>query len=251
MDKEKKFYSTKRKFINDGVFRAEVNELLQKAFADFGFSGIEVNFSKGKTEVRVLVSKFNQLMSRELKDTTNSIKVNELRGLIEQRFGFNKENSNHKFSLHLKRTFHRGIEAQEQAEHLKKRLLMGTPARSAAMNVIRNMLNKGAKGCEVIISGKLRQQRAKSMKYKDGFMIHTGQPKKVFISSAVRHLELKQGIMGIIVKIMLPYNPDVNKGKGFGVGVPLPDVITFKEQKNDEREERYDNRRERRNRQRD
>lgn len=190
-------------------------------------------------------------MSRELKDTTNSIKVNELRGLIEQRFGFNKENSNHKFSLHLKRTFHRGIEAQEQAEHLKKRLLMGTPARSAAMNVIRNMLNKGAKGCEVIISGKLRQQRAKSMKYKDGFMIHTGQPKKVFISSAVRHLELKQGIMGIKVKIMLPYNPDVNKGKGFGVGVPLPDVITFKEQKNDEREERYDNRRERRNRQRD
>jgi len=249
MDKEKKFYSTKRKFINDGVFRAEVNELLQKAFADFGFSGIEVNFSKGKTEVRVLVSRFNQLMSRELKDTTNSIKVNELRGLIEQRFGFNREGSNHKFSLHLKRTFHRGIEAQEQAEHLKKRLLMGTPARSAAMNVIRNMLNKGAKGCEVIISGKLRQQRAKSMKYKDGFMIHTGQPKKVFISSAVRHLELKQGIMGIKVKIMLPYNPEVNKGKGFGVGEPLPDVITFKEIKR-EGEENYDGEDRRYNRQR-
>ena len=240
---EKKFYTTKRKFINDGVFRAEVNELLQKAFADFGFSGIEVNFSKGKTEVRVLVSKFNLLMSRELKDTTNSIKVNELKGLIEQRFGFNSEkNQNHKFTLHLKRTYHRGIEAQEQAEHLKKRLLMGTPARSAAMNVIRNMLNKGAKGCEVIISGKLRQQRAKSMKYKDGFMIHTGQPKKVFISSAVRHLELKQGIMGIKVKIMLPYNPEANKGKGFGIPEPIPDVITFKEPKNEEREERYERR---------
>ena len=248
MQKEKKFYSTKRKFINDGVFRAEVNELLQKAFADFGFSGIEVNFAKGKTEVRVLVSRFNQLMSRELKDSANSIKVNELRGLIEQRFGFNGDNE-HKFTLHLKRTYHRGIEAQEQAEHLKKRLLMGTPARSAAMNVIRNMLNKGAKGCEVIISGKLRQQRAKSMKYKDGFMIHTGQPKKVYISSAVRHLELKQGIMGIKVKIMLPYNPEVNKGKGFGVGVPLPDVITFKEIKR-EGDENYDGEDRRYNRQR-
>jgi len=247
---EKKFYTTKRKFINDGVFRAEVNELLQKAFADFGFSGIEVNFSKGKTEVRVLVSKFNLLMSRELKDTTNSIKVNELKGLIEQRFGFNSEkNQNHKFTLHLKRTYHRGIEAQEQAEHLKKRLLMGTPARSAAMNVIRNMLNKGAKGCEVIISGKLRQQRAKSMKYKDGFMIHTGQPKKVYISSAVRHLELKQGIMGIKVKIMLPYNPDANKGKGFGIPEPIPDVITFKEPKAEE--ERYERRDRRDNRRRD
>ena len=227
---EKKFCSTKRKFINDGVFRAEVNELLQGALAEFGFSGIEVNFTKGKTEVRVLVSQFNKLMDAKAK---SGIKINELKGLIEQRFGFNR-NQEHKFSLVVKRTSHRGIEAQEQAEYLKKRLLMGTPARSAAMNVIRNMLNKGAKGCEVIISGKLRQQRAKSMKYKDGFMIHTGQPQKVFISAAVRHLELRQGIMGIKVKIMLPYNPAAASGKGFGIPHPLPDVITFKENKPEE-----------------
>ena len=230
---EKKFYSTKRKFINDGVFRAEVNELLQTALADFGFSGIEVNFTKGKTEVRVLVSQFNKLMNPEAK---TSIKVNELKGLIEQRFGFNR-NPEHKFSLFVKRTFHKGIEAQEQAEYLKKRLLMGTPARSAAMNVIRNMLNKGAKGCEVIISGKLRQQRAKSMKYKDGFMIHTGQPKNVFISAAVRHLELRQGIMGIKVKIMLPHNLNADSGKGFDIPHTLPDVITFKEQKNEDEDQ--------------
>ena len=37
---------------------------------------------------------------------------------------------------------------------------------------------------------------------------------------------------------MLPYNPEANKGRGFGIGEPLPDVITFKEQKNEEREER-------------
>jgi len=230
---EKKFCSTKRKFINDGVFRAEVNELLQCALAEFGFSGIEVNFTKGKTEVRVLVSQFNKLMNPEAK---YAIKINELKGLIEQRFGFNR-NPDHKFSLVVKKTFHRGIEAQEQAEYLKKRLLMGTPARSAAMNVIRNMLNKGAKGCEVIISGKLRQQRAKSMKYKDGFMIHTGQPQKTYISAAVRHLELRQGIMGIKVKIMLPYNPDGASGRGFGITTPLPDVITFKEKKNEEEEQ--------------
>ena len=238
---EKKYLSTKRKFINDGVFRAEVNDLLQCALADFGFSGIEVNFTKGKTEVRVLVSQFGKLMNTQAK---TDIKINELKGLIEQRFGFNR-NPDHKFSLSVKRTFHRGVEAQEQAEYLKKRLLMGTPARSAAMNVIRNMLNRGAKGCEVIISGKLRQQRAKSMKYKDGFMIHTGQPQKVFISSAVRHLELRQGIMGIKVKIMLPYNPDAANGKGFGVSFPLPDVITFKDKKEEEQQEQREPRRRR------
>lgn len=43
--------------------------------------------------------------------------------------------------------------------------------------------------------------------------------------------------MGIKVKIMLPYNPDAASGKGFGIPTPLPDVITFKEQKNEEEQE--------------
>ena len=31
----------------------------------------------------------------------------------------------------------------------------------------------GAKGCEVIVSGKLRGQRAKSMKFKEGYMVNS------------------------------------------------------------------------------
>ena len=227
---DKKLFSTKRKFVADGVFRAEVNELLMTALADFGFSGIEVNFTKGATEVRVLVSRFRELTDPS---TIKGIKINELKGLIEQRFGFNK-NPSHKFILSAKRTNHMGINAQEQAEYLKKRLLIGIPVRSAAMNVIRNMIHKGAKGCEVIISGKLRQQRAKSMKFKDGYMIHTGEPKRTFIDVAVRHIELRQGIMGVKVKIMLPYNPVAALGRGFGIPTNLPDVITFKEEKEEE-----------------
>ena len=114
---------------------------------------------------------------------------------------------------------------------------MGIPAGSAAMNVIRNMINRGDKCCQVIISGKLRQQRAISIKYKDGFMIHTGQTKRVFISSAVRHLELRQGIMGIKVKIILPHNLNADSGKGFDIPHTLPDVIIFKEQKKEDEDQ--------------
>ena len=32
-------------------------------------------------------------------------------------------------------------------------------------------MESGAKGCEVVISGKLRAARAKAMKFTDGFMI--------------------------------------------------------------------------------
>ncbi|RYR08821.1 hypothetical protein Ahy_B05g076660 isoform E [Arachis hypogaea] len=53
-------------------------------------------------------------------------------------------------------------------------------------------MKNGAKGCEVIVSGKLRAQRAKSMKFKDGYMISSGQPVKNCIDSAVRHVLLRQ-----------------------------------------------------------
>ena len=219
--------STQKKFVADGVFKAEVNQLLQKALCEFGYSGLEVNFTKNFTEIRVLVSKFNDLI-----DPTKQagIKIKELKGLIEQRYNLV---SNPDFSLKLiaKKANHRGVNSQEQCEYLKKKLLLGIPVRSAALNVIKQVLKQGARGCEVIVSGKLRQQRAKSVKFKDGYMIHTGEPRRVFLDISYRHVFLKQGIIGVKVKIMMPYNPLVAEGKGFGIAKPLPDVITFNDEK--------------------
>jgi ribosomal protein S3 len=46
--------------------------------------------------------------------------------------------------------------------------------------------------CQVIVSGKLRAQRAKSMKFKDGYMISSGHPVNQYIDGAVRHVLLRQ-----------------------------------------------------------
>jgi hypothetical protein len=73
----------------------------------------------------------------------------------------------------------------------------------AVSAVIKMAVDKDkAKGCEVIISGKLSQQRAKSMKFKKGYMISSGQAKKDYLETAIRHVILKQGVMGVKVKIM-------------------------------------------------
>ncbi len=60
-------------------------------------------------------------------------------------------------------------------------------------------MESGAKGCEVIVSGKLRAQRAKAMKFKDGYMISSGNPVNDYIDGAVRHVMLRQGVLGIKV----------------------------------------------------
>lgn len=50
------------------------------------------------------------------------------------------------------------------------------PTRSACYGVLRFVMESGAKGCEVIVSGKLRAQRAKAMKFKDGYMARQNNP---------------------------------------------------------------------------
>ncbi len=71
----------------------------------------------------------------------------------------------------------------------------------ACYGVLRFVMESGAKGCEVVVSGKLRAARAKSMKFTDGFMIHSGQPAIEFVDYAVRHVMLRQGVLGIKVKM--------------------------------------------------
>jgi ribosomal protein S3 len=66
-------------------------------------------------------------------------------------------------------------------------------------------MESGAKGCEVVVSGKLRAARAKSMKFTDGFMIHSGQPAREFVDYAVRHVLLRQGVLGIKVKMYVRF----------------------------------------------
>jgi len=85
-------------------------------------------------------------------------------------------------------------------------------------------MDSKAKGVELTISGKLRGQRAKSMKFRDGYMIKSGQPSADYVDVATRHVLLRQGVLGIRVAIMLPWDPE---GK-MGPSKPLPDCVEIK-----------------------
>merc|ERR1711920_236611 len=149
-----------------------------------------------------------------------SRKTNEISSLIQKIYGFEENQVTIKWEVIKVK----GQSAQAQAEMLKTKLLKGIAVRSAALSIINTTIRFGdATGCEVIISGKMRVQRAKVMKYKSGYLISTGQPKKDYIDTAVKHCFFKQGIIGVKVKIMLPYDPSGKKG----VRKPLPDAVVI------------------------
>ncbi len=91
-------------------------------------------------------------------------------------------------------------------------------------------MENNAKGCEVIISGKLRAARAKAMKFKEGYMVKSGDNVNHYIDEAVRHLKLKQGTCGIKVRIMKPYDPTGRNG----ASAKPADVIKITEPKEEE-----------------
>merc|ERR1712029_598279 len=80
-----------------------------------------------------------------------------------------------------------------------------------------------------LFSGKLRGQRAKAMKFVDGLMIHSGDPCNDYVDTACRRVLLRQGVLGIKVKIMLPWDP---AGK-MGPKKPLPDHVSIVEPKDE------------------
>merc|ERR1711907_801251 len=112
--------------------------------------------------------------------------------------GFSKKG----VELYAERVFSRGLCAQAQTESLRYKLLGGLAVRRACYGVLRFIMESGAKGCEVIVSGKLRAARAKAMKFNDGFMKRSGQASKEFVDVAVRHVMMRQGVLGIKVSIM-------------------------------------------------
>ncbi|EPY24483.1 small subunit ribosomal protein S3e [Angomonas deanei] len=169
-----------------------------------------------RTEIVIRCTKTREVIG------DNARRIRELTACIEQRFHYKPG----KLQLFTDRVEKRGLSAMAQVESLRFKLLSNLQVRRAAMGIIRYVMESGAKGCEVTVGGKIKGQRAKSMTFRDGYMIKSGTAHKTFVDSAARHCYLRAGVIGCKVKIMLP-----SSAAEGGPGQELPDVITVIEPK--------------------
>jgi small subunit ribosomal protein S3e len=212
--------SKKRKFIADGVFFAELNHLLQSELGEDGYSGVEVRVTPVRTEIIIRATRTQAVLGDKGR------RIRELTSLVQKRFNFPEGN----VELYAEKVQNRALSAIAQAESLRFKLLGGLAVRRACYGVLRYIMENGAKGCEIVVSGKLRAARAKAMKFRDGYMIKSGQASIDYVDYAVRHLHMKQGVLGIKIKIMMPFDAT---GKN-GCPTAQPDVITVHEPKEQE-----------------
>merc|ERR1712137_198963 len=210
--------SKRRKFVADGVFYAELSEFFTRELAKECYSGCEVRVTHARTEVIIRATHTQEVLGPKGR------RIRELTSLVQKRFNF-PEGS---VELYAEKVQQRGLCAVAQCESLRYKLLGGLAVRRACYGVLRFIMESNAKGCEVVVSGKLRAARAKSMKFTDGFMIHSGQPSVDFVDQAVRHVLLRQGVLGLKVKIM---RGNETEGRGGAPAKPLPDTVTIFEPK--------------------
>ncbi|MEW5760031.1 MAG: 30S ribosomal protein S3, partial [Candidatus Thermoplasmatota archaeon] len=90
--------------------------------------------------------------------------------------------------------------AQKLADAIEK----GWHFRRAAHATVRRIMDAGAKGCQVIISGKLTGARHRSEKFREGHIKYCGETRSRWMRDGYAVALTKPGIIGIKVQIMIP-----------------------------------------------
>jgi small subunit ribosomal protein S3 len=106
------------------------------------------------------------------------------------------------------------LSAKIMVSRIAEALQRGIHFRRAGFWALNQIMRAGAVGTEIIIKGKLRTQRHRYEKYREGYIPRSGDPAIKNTRVAIAHVKLKQGILGITVKII----PS---------GVMFPDWIEF------------------------
>merc|ERR1712061_142136 len=78
--------SKKRKFVADGVFKAELNEFLTRELAEDGYSGVEVRVTPTRTEIIIMATRTQNVLGEKGR------RIRELTAVVQKRFDF-PENS--------------------------------------------------------------------------------------------------------------------------------------------------------------
>ena len=96
------------------------------------------------------------------------------------------------------------LNAQIMAEKLAEALERGWHFRHAGHSTVRRIMDAGAKGCQIIIAGKLTGARHRTEKFTEGHVKYCGETAKEVMDIGYAVAKLKAGVLGVKVRIMKP-----------------------------------------------
>jgi len=181
-----------------------VDEFLWKEFERAGYGGVDITRTPLGTNIVIYAMRPGIIIGR------GGTTIKNLAKILEEKFGL----SNPQISVAEIEVPE--LNARVMASRIASALRRGVHFRRAGFWALSRIMEAGAMGAEIIISGKLRTERARSEKFRDGYLPKSGDPAIKYVRTAVTHVQLEPGIFGVKVSIMPP-------------NVKLPDQIEFLE----------------------
>ncbi|MCQ4335036.1 30S ribosomal protein S3, partial [Natronomonas sp. F2-12] len=96
------------------------------------------------------------------------------------------------------------LNAQIVADRLANALERGWYFRKAGHTTIDRIMDSGALGAEIILSGKVTGARSRVEKFNRGYIKHNGEPAETIVDKGVGTAVMKLGTIGVRVKIIPP-----------------------------------------------
>jgi len=179
-----------RKFIGRGTRDVRVREYLAGHLERSDFSSIEIRRTPLNTRVIIHAGRPGIIIGRA------GSKIKELTDTLQKRFGL--ENP----IIEVKAIERPELDAKIVAKQIADALERGIAYRKLATGYLQRVMEAGAIGIEIVITGKLGGERARSERFVAGYIKKCGEPAEKYVDRGVAAAILKAGMIGVRVSIM-------------------------------------------------
>ena len=178
-----------KNFIEQGIKLMQINEYLRSELIRAGFAGVDLQRTPLGVRITLKTSRPGLVIGKGGK------RIQEITDVLQDRFGLEMP------QIEVEEVAEPDLDAQIMAERLAYSLDRGRHYRRAGYYILRKVMDAGARGVEIIVSGKVTSQRARTQIFRAGTMSKSGQSAAA-VDKGVAQCIQKSGVLGVIVKIM-------------------------------------------------
>ena len=181
--------SALKNVIKDNYNMMLLNNYLRVKIKESGFSKVEVSKTPTGTRVVLYVTRPGIVIGRK------GTGIRELTEKLENEFGLKNP------QLSVEEIKKPELSPQVMCNRMASHLERGTAFRRATMWTIQQIMENGAMGTQITISGKLRGDRSAFEKHVAGVLPRAGHHADVIVDEDIVHVETAMGLIGIRIRI--------------------------------------------------